>query len=269
MRLVAALAGCSIEDASRIVGRPYAGVASESLASKVAAILRPSPSGPWREIALPSDFRRLDDSPMAAKFVDYLTRPIEQRGRGFTRAQVMRMTDDYGIYYALFGEQRYRVVFTVRHEGRLVGWTGRTIAKGEELRYKASDGDDMPRVTDFVMWLDRLRKTDADTIILVEGPFDALKVNVLGEECGIVSTCFFTAQPSDEQIGLFCDILPRFQRRMILTDRGTTATAMRIYAALSHLAEVATLQGNIKDPGDFSRKNFLQFTQRYSLTNRT
>lgn len=264
VRLVAALARCSFEEAARITGRPYAGIATESILDKVRTTFEPNgQSMQIPSIKIPHEFRAIDNGRSAVRFVDYL-----EHERGFERADIMRMTETYGMYYALFGEQRYRVIFTVRHNGELVGWTGRTIVRGEERRYWASEGEGWPRITDYVLWHDELHASNADTIMLVEGPFDALKINVLGRPFGIVSTCFFTAQPSDAQIGLLCDLLPRFRRRLILTDRGTTASTMRIHGALSHLADVATLQSNIKDPGEFSRKSFLHFTRSYSLTSR-
>jgi len=106
-------------------------------------------------------------------------------------------------------------------------------------------------------------KTNCDTIYLCEGPFDALKVHALGQVHGICATCFFTAAPTNRQIDLLHEILPKFRYRYLLLDRGTLPSALRIVSILQGL-EVKAIQlpEHLKDPGEIvSTQNLLALAE--------
>jgi hypothetical protein len=108
-------------------------------------------------------------------------------------------------------------------------------------------------INNYLLWWDHLIDCDADTIILVEGPFDALKVTTLGWTRGIVATCFFTQSPGPLQIDLLHELLPKFEKKYLLLDQGTLPALITIASELQTLGvEPLRLPIGVKDPGELT-----------------
>jgi len=205
---------------------------------------------------LPSTFRHLNDGlPASFPYRTYL------EARGYTDDDLPWL-DELGLRYATRGAWKGRVLFPVRVYGKLMSWTGRTIWPSEELRYrtlsidpeKAKYGGDRPAlgpINHNLLWHDHLLDVDADTFVAVEGPFDALRVEQVAGDDGVAVTCLFSALPTEAQVKLLYDVLPRFKYRYLLLDNDMMATSMRVADQL-----VATglkprfLPPDLKDPGD-------------------
>jgi hypothetical protein len=249
VRLVAALARCSLPEAAALAGVRI--TLAEGYAERIHGLLKADKPVPLRvDLPLPPEFRPLDNTTTLGRpFADYLQR------RGFAWARIPHFTDEYKVFYARQGRQRYRIVFAVHDAGRLVAWTGRSIAaagRSAERRYLASDEGEP--ITDHLWQQDALR---GDTIALCEGPFDSLKVCELGRKYGITSTCFFTAAPTDAQMSKLHTILPRFRRRLLLLDRGTLPSMLRVQRdMITHNLQIKMLRDNIKDPGELDSNSF-------------
>lgn len=266
-RLIQALLGCSWEQAAAIAG------ATTSLPEDFMSTVRDlvAPKGEvvrTGKLKIPEQFKSFKDyeaKPSARPYVRYL-----REERGFYEEEIGRLTRDYGVYYCTQGWFRHRVVFTIREMGELVSFTGRSIHKEEPQRYRTLPVDtgedqktDLPAalgpLPDYLLWHDMLAKSDADTLCLCEGPFDALKVAVLGEGMGVDATCFFTATPSQRQIALLHELAPRYKRRFLLLDRGTLATSLRLAGELRVLGIVPKeIPSTIKDPGDIGTRPMLR-----------
>jgi DNA primase len=153
----------------------------------------------------------------------------------------MKMTPRFGLHYCLHGLWRYRIIFPIHLDGKLVAWTGRTIVKTEERRYRAEG-----QAPHYLLWFDQL-KEGGDTIALCEGPMDALKLRTLG----LPATCFFTSGLSAPQMQLLYDLLPRYRRCVVLLDRGTIKTTTETVRQLAAFdVEAIDLPPNRKDPGE-------------------
>lgn len=264
IRLVASLLGVSIEQAAAIVGGTK--YVPSDILGRVNSALRPRAKDATKSLEIPPDFKlmRLIDGKALPSMRPYSTYLLN---RGFEQEDIHTLGKRYGLRYATQGPFKGRIIFPVVFGGRLVSWTARTIQVGADLRYKALSDDPerskpyppaIGKLTDFLLWRDHLMRTDAATLVLVEGPFDALKVRVLGRDDGITATCFFTASPSANQVELLHEILPRFERRVLLLDKGTQATALRISGLLSSFSlELVELPPNIKDPGELKRRDFV------------
>lgn len=256
-KLIMAITGCSYAAAARIVGNTvflpddFMATVNKHLAG--AELVHQS-----HTLTLPDEFFPLGTNrPSAKLYHSYLSE------RGFDNHT--ELTEFYGLRYCPRGRWKGRIIFPVYHDGELVSWVGRTVYPSESehgKRYKVlsadPDKEEHPAVgpiTDYLLWYDETRNGyndfgRFDTIVLVEGPFDALRVNVLGYEEGVVSTCFFTAQPSKRQIDLFHDLLPRFRHRFLLLDKGTTAAAMNVAGDLQTLdIDIRQMPDDVKDPG--------------------
>lgn len=261
-KLIQVLLGCSWEQANRLAGNTTVNL--DDFMSKIRATFnKPVVETRTSKLVLPKEFKEFSNKPSAKPFVEYMRR------RGYNDKQIQQ-AKDYGIYYASMGLYKGRIIFTVVENGKLVGWTGRTIYPNEAVRYKTLTNDiekakergEIPAsspITEFLLWHDRLSQTDADTIVLCEGPFDSLRVNILGEHLGIVSTCFFTSTMSATQKNKLYEILPRFNNRYILLDQGTFAKADKIRSELvSFGVEVKRLPKEIDDPGELTTTNILR-----------
>ncbi len=262
IKLIMALVGCNYATAANVVGDTTF-IPDDFMAAVTKHVNGWEPPHPARALTMPEEFLPVGaNRPSARLFNAYLAQ------RGFDDLDLLATC--YGIRYCSRGPFKGRIIFPIHHDGKLVNWTGRTVYPKESedgIRYRTlstDSGNEMPGaptaigpVTDYLLWYDELRNNidpgRFDTIVLVEGPFDALRVDVLGYEDGIRSTCFFTAQPSIRQIDLFHEIMPRFKRRFLLLDRNTTATAIRVSAELKMLnVETRQVPDNVKDPGEIS-----------------
>jgi hypothetical protein len=232
VRLIAALLGCSVEQAYSLAGLKGAPLVDD-FATKAKALLMGQL--PQEEAQLPpqldSEIRLIDDSPLARPFVAYLKEP--KRG-GFSMREIVK----FSLHYALHGKWRYRIVFPIYLDGELVAMTGRTIVRTEKLRY-LSEG----HTPHYLLWFDELH--GGDEVYLCEGPFDALKLRTLGAD----ATCLFTNNPSEQQIDLLRDLLPRYNRRFLLLDQDADIQALRAQSVLASLGvEIARLPSRVKDP---------------------
>jgi hypothetical protein len=191
---------------------------------------------------MPAEFRPLVREPRARRFVDYLGE------RGFRSMDVLGL---YGLRYCTFGPWRDRIIFPVYRKGKLAAWTGRSIQPNAGLRYK-TEGN----IGDHLLWQDQLRKqTKAHTIVLCEGPFDALKVRYLGRGLGITATCWFTAMPNRTQTDLLYELLGAFPRRFLILDRGAEAKAIKLTYELRSLSvRRLVLPLAYKDPGELDKQ---------------
>lgn len=258
--LVQALLGCSRERAQGIVGEAV--FLPDDFLGTVRGLVAPQQTTIRKPIKLPAEFKPFDGRPSSRRFVEYL------RGREFTPSQIERMTMRYGLHYATQGKFKGRVIFPVTFEGKLMTYTGRTIYPDIELRYKTLSYDpeleEIPAVgpiSDYLLFYDQLieNRADCDVLIFCEGPFDALKVNVIGRRHGIAATCFFTASPSQSQIDMAGDLLSIYRRRYLMLDRNTLAVALRTQIDMSTLIHrVLTLPKHVKDPGLLDEQSLLK-----------
>jgi hypothetical protein len=248
-RLVQVLLGCSFEHAQRIVGHNVN--IPSNLSARVRSLFQPPPQRTHPHLTLPTCFKQLNHkSVLCRPFIHYLSQ------RGFTSLPALNRR---GLHYATTGPFRGRIIFPIYHDDQLVNWTGRTIYPSEPIRYKTLRTDEaVGSITDYLLWYDELMKTDANTIVLVEGPFDALKVMSLGQRHGIVATCFFTSTASATQVDLLHSLLPHFDRRFLLLDQGTLPKALAITSRLRDLGvQRVNLPRGISDPGSLENEEQL------------
>ena len=262
-RLLQALLGCSAEHAASLVGNDI--YIPENFEHQVLQYMTAKQIGKSHKLELPDVFKSFNDVyPSARPFIEYL------RGRGFTIKQCKMMTQWYDLRYCTRGAFAYRIIFPIYHERKLVSWTGRAINKGAVIRYKtlhvrqdtAADDYSIPAlgpISNYLLWFDDLMESDHETIVLCEGPFDALRVDVLGWHYGIRATCFFTSSPSAQQIELLHQLLPRYKRRLLCLDQGMIANTVKVAGQLAALGvRPIELPKRYKDPGELDRRTLLQ-----------
>lgn len=128
----------------------------------------------------PREFRELAAGNYAPRFWDYLAR---QRGFG---DDVDELVCDYELYYAMTGDQAWRLVFPIYSTPDLVdlvGWTGRSIRRGDKLRYLTSQ--DLPDDALLQFKVPAWYAHPVGLWLVCEGPLDALKLDYYGRQYGI------------------------------------------------------------------------------------
>jgi hypothetical protein len=263
---------CDDERAKEIVGGAIY-VASDLL-SQVQRTFTPPVTKAPPPLKMPPEFKKLTRLPSAKPFIQYLAR------RGFDDKGVEFLSERFALHYCTRGAYKGRLIFPICYNKELTTWTGRSIYAAENLRYRTlsadaetADQEGMGQaigpITQYLLSYDYLiKQKDADTIFLCEGPFDTAKVQALGTQLGVTSTCFFTSMPSVEQIELMHLLLPRFKRRYLLLDRGTMPIALKIMSKLTGLGvTILQLPNSIKDPGEFNDRSFKQFLSSHEIRN--
>lgn len=270
VRLIEALLKCTRARAMEIAGETRTPMPTDPLAYAAQLMGIGAAPAPRADCpVMPDGFRSFNDRRVSGRpYWSYM-----KFKRKFTDAQIADMDERFGLRYGVDGPYRGRVIIPITFEGQLVTWTGRAISDAVELRYKtlSYDADVAQReglipalgpINDYIYAYDYLTTVDADTILLTEGPFDALKTIMLGERDGIVATCFFTMQPTPAQIGLLNTLLPRFRRRALLLDVGTFAKSLRVQAELNMVDVTALELREAKDPGEMTYQQLMRVTSK-------
>lgn len=237
VKLICALIHCSIAEAKTIAGERNS-IIPENLAEMVQNLMHP-PKVENPSLTLPAEFRPFQGQFTSKRFVQYL------RSRGFP-TPLEDLTKDHDMRYCVSGAFFGRVLFLVRSsKGGLVAWCGRSIYPHEERRYK-TEGP----VGDYLLWLDRLPRRHSHTLVLSEGPMDALKVSVFGKPLGVDATCCFTSTPTNRQIDHLYRLCEHYEKRYIMLDQGEIGNTLWTSDALAPLRFKPIWQMGRKDPGE-------------------
>lgn len=262
-RLIQALLKCTYMEAQRIVGDAGSAVplADSTFGDYVRNKLNPEKSNKEPErLKFPKEIRKLDPDDRSARFfIHYL------KQRNYTLAQIEDLVWTYGLRYALSGDFAYRVIFPVRMFEGLVSWTGRAISESV-IRYKSLTSDpakvkpDSPiarrSIKDCIWQLPNLISDPGDTLVLCEGPFDALRVDYLGWEYGIRATCLFSKTISDEQLYCLEDIAPIYKDKILLLDPDASLDVLSTMDRLKFLNfEALRLPTRFEDPAVLKKED--------------
>lgn len=207
-------------------------------------------------LRLPSSFRQIEPVGSGRMFVTYLER------RGFSPVHVHDLFERYDIVACSDGGQWHgRILFPVTVRGRLMTWTGRHIG-GHPIRYLTLSVNDAATpalcpIKDTILWVDRLRSAHG-TLVVCEGPFDALKISYLGADFGVHGTCLFGKTMTEAQADLLSGF-DNFERKIVLLDRAMVDhwNPRGRFAALEGAGfEMVFLPQTVADPGEFTRQTF-------------
>lgn len=269
--LIVALLGVSVEQARSIAD---GGIdIPADFKARVKSLLGPLVHVERPGLKLPDDFRefKMPLRVSSVRFWNYLL------SRGFDKEKrLLNLLRHFNIRYAVNGPFAERIIFPITLDGIIVNWTGRAISKNSDLRYRTLSTDEeksrtseLPQavgpITDYLLWYDECYESDAETLVLVEGPFDAFKVWYLGYREGIVSACFFTNDASDSQMELVELLALRFKRVVLLLDQGAYHKALGLKRQRTHnpkafpglRIDLVMIPEGIKDPGELSSLRFL------------
>lgn len=250
--LIQALLGTTWGQA-KLVSEQYSKTDPESLDSALAA-LGAAPNAPGQQnapvVTLPP-VRAIKPEGLTAKFWRYL------ETRGFD--DVAAVARCYGLVACVTGETKDRLVIPFYQNGELVGWTARALVNPISApRYLSSAGDAIKRT---VFNEDELYH-GGELLFIVEGPFDALKMDWYGMPLGARATCVFGTSVTMDQISILNVVRKLFKRVVILLDRDAVEPTF-------HLAEwlnapnvmIGQLPSGADDPGELNNKQIIKLVR--------
>lgn len=203
---------------------------------------------------LPEMFK-IERNVLSQPFLNYLAK------RGYTFSEVISLCNTYELYGCLQGPFRYRLIVPVYSPTGLVNWTGRAIGDGVIPRYRTLSADPTkarkdnlpiaPVSIERAVWnWEELADTSGDTLVVCEGPFDAIRVDWLGKPI-IRATCLFGKNLYEDQVMILEQLAERFHRCILLLDEDAKASALKHSDRLEFAGfEVCFLPSGIKDPAE-------------------
>jgi hypothetical protein len=202
------------------------------------------------------DFYHIKPRGITKRFFNYLME------RGYENPQ--DIIDRYELRCAMTGKYKDRIIIPIRLNNELLGWTSRALGRPVNApRYLASSED----VKTTVLNYDEL-KEGGDRLFIVEGPFDAIKVdshlftqlnryndpNYKAIE--FRATCTFGTSVTMSQLVLLRNLVKKFTQTWILFDRGADKPASDLADWTG--ANIAFLPDHIEDPGDLKPRQLDQ-----------
>lgn len=260
IRLIRQLLHCSVQEAQRLVGgtAPLAPSLSAFEASALALRGLDSKTAPaplQTALRLLPEFKPLlNDSPLAAPFWAYL------RERDYRDAQIRWLAKNYGLYYAIKGLYAQRIVIPIYDRyGDLLSWTARTIRADAQPRYRTLRMQGEAPVAkvaanNTLLGLPLLWPAENPrALVLVEGPFDALKLTAFGYPFGVYATALFGLNVYPSQVVEVQELASRFGKVCLLLDEDAEFQRLRILSALSGVrCQVLKMPQGTDDPGALS-----------------
>src|ERR1700692_1157718 len=236
-RLISGLAGCDF-DAAKALARAYSASNAETLGQALATLTATSepPKPVVYEVAeYPPESRAIRATGITGRFWRYLA------SRHFD--DVERLVGTYGLRCCLTGQWKDRVIIPLFNEGELLGWTARAIQPTINApRYLSSS-----QVVKKIIFNEDKLRAGGDLLFVVEGPFDALKLDYYGAP----ATCLFGASISMDQIYALNQLRKVFKKVVILLDKDAIEQAFAVSDWLqAPNVVIGALPWGAKDPGE-------------------
>lgn len=249
-RLIQALLGCSRFQAEAIAGFNKAPPLDDF--DKVIASLTETVTTEEKidHIVFPPNVKTLVDKGMGRLFIDYLV------SRDYTRDEAKHLCEIYWMMYATVGTFASRIIIPIEMPQGLVTWTGRDITGTSDARYKTLSKEESVFSIKHTLFgfKSLMEDVDSETVIVCEGPFDAIRIDFFGYPFGIRATCLFGLQATDSQVNLLSQLASRYKNRYIALDAGAGALQLALQSKLDWLDyKSLTIPEPYKDPGELPK----------------
>ncbi len=246
-RLVKALLNCTQKQADSIVAQQEHVLIDDFdklLQNMKGAELETKKAAPekWPKEARPLWHAAKGKTP-AARYLEYLEE------RGFENPT--RVAAHYALHYCLTGLYKQRVLIPFHdEEGALLGWTARSVRSDDPLRYRASEGLPDGVLCGYANAARQLAKA-ADTLVIVEGPFDYMKVDFYSN---CVCVALLGVVVTEQKFTKLVTLARQAARIVALLDPDILLSnfnfADKLQEASGRKVHVGKLPEGVKDPGD-------------------
>lgn len=267
VRLLMKLLHCSYERAREIAGLDADYIDPEGFDAVAARIMSSGSIQRMEEVR--RDFLALPEkeiSPLhgygrTRRHWDYLV-----YDRGFLPEDIELLTRWYGVCAATSGRYEDRILLPYIVNGELVAWTGRAIADAR-IRYL-----DLPKDECLIEPKKTLFNHDAligggNALIVVEGPFDTLKLDLYGRDWGVRSVAISTNSISDDQIYLLEEAAYKFDQVLMMMDNASrlgVVDSMRLKDRVSTIPKlhITPVPSGRKDGGELTPTQVINYARR-------
>lgn len=205
-----------------------------------------------RFLGLDEDFEPITDRIRTRKFWNYLYT------RGFDRREgdVDALCEQYGLRAGVRGYWSDRVIVPYYQDGKLVTWTARAIGPAT-IRYRDLDLDISLLAPKETLFNHDCMEAGGKALVIVEGPFDALKLDFYGNQHGVRAVALSTNSVKDAQAYLLQAASDKFDRVIIMLDNATTlgiVDSLRMKQALFFLNNISIepVPCGAKDAGELT-----------------
>lgn len=226
-------------------------------------LAEPLPAPARREfLAFPRDFAPIERGLRAChRHVTYL------QDRGFTF--VDELAQDYHLMFARSSWQWLdRVVIPYIYDRRLVTWTGRAIAPAQR-RYLDLDLRESLVHPKQMLFNQDVLLSGGEVLVIVEGPFDALKLDFYGAAVGVRAVALSTNSITDEQAFMLEEAPQKFDRVLVMLDMSSSidiVDSMRLKQQLAFIPgiEIVPVPCKRKDAGELLAKEAVSWADSVS-----
>ena len=190
--------------------------------------------------------------------------------RGFLPCDIPLLWDWYWVVGSTSGQYHDRILLPYVVEFEIVSWTARAIADAR-IRYL-----DLSRDESIVEPKKTLYNHDAATeggniLIVVEGPFDALKIDMYARDWGVRAVALSTNSISDQQIYLLEEASYGFNRVLIMMDNAgqlgiVDSMKMREKLSQIHNLGFTPVPFGRKDGGDLLPREVVAYARGLTTT---
>lgn len=194
----------------------------------------------FKVMELPTSFVKLDDSILSKPYLSYITK------RGFDNPLKFSGTYDLRRDYEN-GRWSNRLIFPI-WVNKYVCWTGRAI-NNASLRYlSSSEKENTISIKSCIYNYNELKLTSGETLVITEGPLDALKVDwYLKPEAR--ATCLFGLSFIEPQLKLLEQVCYNFNNILIGFDKGALPQSLTLVKRLRKFSPII-IQVPSKDFGE-------------------
>ncbi len=151
-----------------------------------------------------------------------------------------------------------RILVPVYVEGVLLSWTGRAIRSDQRARYMTPKEADTRVVCQHTVYpYDFLKKSTGDMLLIQEGVFDSLPVNLTSQVTGVFGVSVFTNNVTTNQLRWLQSLCGNFKKVVIALDRREYSQSIKVFSYLAR--HIPNLWGTwtpqkYKDLGEYPLK---------------
>jgi len=230
VKIIQYFKGCSWDEAKRIAGDTDAVPTGESWDSLEQELATDDLQTTHPEsLEFPDEFRTIDNVP--SFFRQYII------NRKFNPEDVDRFCRDYQLRFCLEGKWKRRVICPlIDHKQRVIGWQGRAIGTAK-LRYDTWPHDETTKRALFNHG-PALAAPNKRVLTVIEGPWDAYKIDFYGRRWGIRGVGTLGTQFIDYQVSLIQRLASKYDYTVLLFDIGAEGPVYDLSLRLSNIRPI-------------------------------
>lgn len=201
----------------------------------------------------------LNGKPSARRFLDHLK--TNRSFNKYAKAACRR----FELRYSLSGKFAHRIIIPLNKDGKLVGWTGRSIRKDARNRYETFPlGDASKRLI-----FNQDKAKGGRILFIVEGPIDSIKLDLFASMfgCSAVATLGTNTYPS--QVPILHKLIRLHDLTVIAFDPQAEAQALHLKNELLVTGKpirIAKMPDRVEDPGAMLPKQAKAFVKSWLKT---